>query len=132
MSNLFFDNNTMDMNTLWYNSHLKLIRQITRELNVQDRHEELAEKFLGKPMKIKKRKDPDMPKKPLSSFLFFCSDNRENVRKNEPDLSMGGVMKELGKKWKTITDKQRVKYDNQAKEAKVIYDDKMEQYKLNH
>ena len=132
MSNLFFDNNTADMNAIWYSSHLKLIRQITRELNVQERQEELAEKFLGKPLKIKKRKDPDMPKKPLSAFLFFCSDNRENVRKKSPDLSMGNVMKELGKRWGKLTDKQKVKYDKEAKEAKAIYDDKMEQYKLNH
>jgi hypothetical protein len=130
MSTLFFNNNTMDLNQLWYASHVKLLKQITRELNVQDRQDELIDKFIGDRLKIKKRRDPNKPKRPLSSFLYFCNDYRDKVRSENPDLKMGGVMKELGKLWKNLDNENKDKFIKLAENAKSQYEDQLEQYNL--
>ena len=128
MSSLFFNNNTMDLNQLWYVSHVTLLKQITRELNIQDRQDELIDKFIGERLKIKKRRDPNKPKRPLSSFLYFCNDYRDKVRTENPDLKMGGVMKELGKLWKNLDNENKDKFIKLAVNAKSQYEDQLEQY----
>jgi hypothetical protein len=120
----------MDLNQLWYASHVKLLKQITRELNVQDRQDELIDKFIGDRLKIKKRRDPNKPKRPLSSFLYFCNDYRDKVRSENPDLKMGGVMKELGKLWKNLDNENKDKFIKLAENAKSQYEDQLEQYNL--
>ena len=130
MSSLFFNNNTMDLNQLWYVSHVTLLKQITRELNIQDRQDELIDKFIGERLKIKKRRDPNKPKRPLSSFLYFCNDYRDKVRTENPDLKMGGVMKELGKLWKNLDNENKDKFIKLAVNAKSQYEDQLEQYNL--
>ena len=130
MSALFFNNNTMDLNQLWYASHVKLLKQITRELNIQERQDELIEKFIGERIKIKKRKDPNLPKRPLSSFLYFCNEYRDKVRTESPDLQMGGVMKELGKIWADLNPNKKEKFIKLAEAAKIQYNEQLEQYNL--
>lgn len=130
MSSLFFNNNTIDLNQMWYDSHIKLLKQITRELNVQDRQDELIHKFIGDRLKIKKRRDPNRPKKPLSSFLYFCNDYRDKVRSDNPDLKMGGVMKELGKLWKDLDEENKIKFIKMAETAKGQYEEQLEQFNL--
>ena len=132
MSALFFNNNTMDLNQLWYASHVKLLKQLTRELNIQERQDELIEKFIGDRIKIKKRKDPNLPKRPMSSFLFFCNEYRGKVLAENPDLKMGGVMKELGKIWKELDDNKKEKFIKLAETAKGQYEERLEQYNLEN
>ena len=127
-----FQNNTGDLNDLWYNSHKRLIHKIANEFNGIDRADELVEKYLCKPLKIKKQRDPLLPKRPNSSFLFFCSDHRSKIRNDNPELTMGGVMKELGKLWRDISDKDKEKYNTMAVDAKASYEDAIENYKLQN
>lgn len=130
MASNFFQNNVVDLNALWYNSHKKLIKRVLSELDASDRQEELISKFLADPLKIKKQKDPLMPKRPKSSFLYFCDEHRSNVSKSNPKISMGDVMKELGKKWGECDNKEV--YVKMAAEAKVDYTDKLEDYNMNN
>ena len=127
-----FQNNTSDINDLWYNSHKRLIHKIANEFNGIERADELVEKYLCKPLKIKKQRDPLLPKRPNSSFLFFCNDHRSKIREDNPELKMGGVMKELGKLWRNISEKEKEKYNAMAIDAKASYEDAIENYKLNN
>ena len=126
MASNFFQNNLVDLNSLWYNSHKKLIKRIAAELNSSDKQDELIEKFIGKPLKIKKLKDPLIPKRPKSSFLFFCDEHRKNVMEKNPSLKMGPVMKELGALWGKCKNKE--KYEKTAQTAKADYESALEEY----
>jgi hypothetical protein len=130
MASNFFQNNTVDLNELWYSSHKKLIKRVLSEVDALDRQDEIIEKFLSKQLKIKKQKDPLMPKRPKSSFLYFCDEHRQQIRNTDNTLSMGGVMKELGKLWATCEDKE--KFELLSKEAKQDYQDRMEEYNDNN
>ena len=130
MASNFFQNNTLDVNKIWFESHKKLIKRVTTELGQLDKYEELVELFLGTQIKIKKQKDPNMPKRSKSSFLYFCDEFRTEIKKQNPKFKMGDVMKELGQKWAKCEDK--TKYIKLSTEAKSDYVDKLEEYNLNN
>ena len=130
MASNFFQNNVVDLNNMWYNSHKKLIKRVLAEVDASDRQDEIIKKFLAEPLKIKKQKDPLMPKRPKSSFLYFCDAHREDVRKKNSKLSMGEVMKELGKMWKDCKDTS--KYIKLATDAKQDYEERLEEYNSNN
>ena len=130
MASNFFQNNTVDLNDLWYNSHKKLIKRVLAEVDALDRQDEIITKLLAEPLKIKKQRDPLMPKRAKSSFLYFCDEHRDKVRSKNKKLSMGGVMKELGKMWREC--ESRDKYVQMSKDAKQDYEERMEEYNDNN
>jgi len=75
----------------------------------------------------KKEKDPNAPKRGLSGFFLFCSDERPKVRASFPDYPVGDVAKELGKRWEVCVDKG--KYEAAAAKDKERYNSEMVEYK---
>lgn len=76
----------------------------------------------------RKTKDPNAPKKASSSYIFFCKDAREVIKRDSPDMKATDVIRELGRRWKALSDKERVKYDKLSQEDKVRYAREMESY----
>ena len=42
--------------------------------------------------KKKRAKDPNAPKRPMSSYMFFSTKNRERVKKENPGITMGEIV----------------------------------------
>jgi len=76
----------------------------------------------------RKKKDPDAPKRAMSSFMFFANDKRPLLRKDHPDMKITEIGKELGRMWKDLTDEERKPYMQQAEEDKVRYSREKENY----
>lgn len=75
-----------------------------------------------KPDKKKKvKKDPNAPKRGLSAFMYFSSAERPKVKEDKPEISFGDVGKELGERWKAISDKEKAKFEEMAKKDKDRY-----------
>eukprot|EP00475_Leptophrys_vorax_P000194 TRINITY_DN1011_c0_g1_i1.p2 TRINITY_DN1011_c0_g1~~TRINITY_DN1011_c0_g1_i1.p2 ORF type:complete len:407 (-),score=82.37 TRINITY_DN1011_c0_g1_i1:1702-2922(-) len=83
----------------------------------------------------KKRKDPSAPKNPLSAYLFFVTEQRSQLAQqthsgNKPEEgsapgsspSFSEVAKELGQRWKSMTEEQRRPYTEMAKKDKERYE----------
>lgn len=58
-----------------------------------------------KEKKDRKVKDPNAPKRGKSSYLIFCNELREQVRKEHPELNAKEITSELGKRWNTLKEK---------------------------
>eukprot|EP00798_Chlamydomonas_sp_ICE-L_P007605 gene7605-758_t len=71
--------------------------------------------------KVKKEKDPNAPKKPLSGYMFFCKDNREAVKEKDPSLKITEIASELGRMWKLLTDEEKKPFQAQAEKDKERY-----------
>jgi len=103
------------------------------EFNAVERLDELTKKFLGKPLKLKKLKDPDKPKRTRSAFFYFREEQRprlmDKVRKGGGKVNIGNISKQLGSMWKALSPKKREKYDTMNKKDKARYQDEMEAYK---
>jgi len=132
MANIVFSNNTVGLHELFYDSHAQLLRMVALELGAEDKIDYLQEKFLGKKRKLKKQKNPYAPKKPKSSYFFFCDEHRTNLiekhkkknkGKKQDQSMMGMVAKELGKMWKELDNKDN--YNKMSVEDKKRYEKEM-------
>lgn len=133
MSNQIFQNNTADLNSLWYYSHKSLLEKVANYLDASDKIPELMENILGTKLKIKKQRDPLKPKRGKTSFLFFCDEHRPIIRKKNPSYSMSQVMKELGVLWGNCkeNDKEKAKYVSLSNSDRDRYEEELEQYQLS-
>jgi len=120
------------MNNLWFESHKDLLMNLCIEFDAIGRLDELTNKYLGKPLKLKKLKDPDKPKRTHSAFFYFCEELRpgimDKVRKNGGKVNIGNVSKELGSTWKVLSSQKRDKYITMNVKDKARYQDEMEVY----
>ena len=73
----------------------------------------------GKKGKVKKIKDPNAPKKPMSSYFFFMNEMRNSVKSEQPGLSIGELSKTMGKMWAELDPAGREKYEAMTVAAKA-------------
>jgi len=76
----------------------------------------------SKKKKTKKVKDPDAPKRPLTSFMLFCQDAREDLKKEHPEAAVPEMGKLLGAKFKELSAAEKGVYESQAAALKTQFD----------
>ena len=109
--------------TLSYESKKSLIQAICKDLGKEDAEADLIEKYLTKPKTVKRKVDPNKPKKAPTSYILFCNEQREAVKKANPDKKMPEILRLLGQQWGALTDKKKEKYiamADKAKKAKAV------------
>jgi len=92
----------------------------------------MVKKFLCEPVKIKTLKDPNKPKRAKSAYLFYCDDHRpkilDSLRKKKKKVNIAEVSKQLGAKWKGLSDTTKAPYEAKAQADRERYQEEMEQY----
>jgi len=81
----------------------------------------LKKNFRQESRRIKKNKNPDEPKQPMTSYFCFCSSIRESIKTENPSCSMPQHSKIMGAKWKTLTDTEKKPFIMAASEDKERY-----------
>jgi len=79
--------------------------------------------------KAKKEKDPNAPKKNKSAYLFFSMDKRAEYKEAGTELSNQELMRQIGDDWKSISPREKKKYETMAAEDKERYKAEMAEYK---
>ena len=82
--------------------------------------------------KKKAKKDPNAPKKPLSSFMLFSGEMRSKVKEENSSLGVKEIAKLLGEKWKALGSEEKEKYNTMAQKAKEQYDIDLKEYLKNN
>lgn len=111
---------------------LELISQVCHFLKQPDMVEAAQEHFVYKDLVkkcLKPKKDENAPKKPLSSYMLFCQDIREEVTKKNPTLKMHELSKKLAERWSKAKDEVKEEFQKKAEEQKEAYAKAMEEYK---
>ncbi len=80
------------------------------------------------PAKVKKVKDPNAPKRPLSAYMVFSADNRAAVAAELAGQPVTAVAKALGARWKELDAEGRKPFDERAAALKAEYVRAMEAY----
>jgi len=78
--------------------------------------------------KKRKKKDPQKPKRAMSSFMFFANELRPKLRLERPNLKITDLGKELGKMWKALPDTDKKRYQEEADKDKSRYKEAMKGY----
>ncbi|CAG5125389.1 unnamed protein product [Candidula unifasciata] len=76
-----------------------------------------------------KDKDPNRPKRPQSAYFLWLGEHREQIKEENPGISVTDLSKRAGEMWKEVTDK--TEWEEKAKEAKAEYQKAMEEYNKN-
>ena len=73
--------------------------------------------------------DPKKPKGKMSAYAFFVQTCREEHKKNpEVPVNFAEFSKKCSERWKTMSGKEKSKFDEMAKADKVRYDREMKDY----
>lgn len=86
-----------------------LIVNICNDLKKPNKSNEMIKKYIDG--KDNKNNSKNIVKKPLSSYMIFCNEMRNKIKKKYPKSSVGEISKKLGKLWKALNVKDREKYD---------------------
>jgi len=78
---------------------------------------------------VKRVKDENAPKRPLSAYLLWANENREAVKEENPDAAMTDLSKILGDKWKALSEGAKKKYQDNFQKKSEKYHKAMEKYK---
>ncbi|XP_071693840.1 high mobility group B protein 13-like [Rutidosis leptorrhynchoides] len=78
--------------------------------------------------KNKKIKDPNMPKRPPSSFLLFSKQARKDLSEEKPGISNAQVTALISVKWKELSEEEKQKWNSEAAEAMEAYKKELEEY----
>lgn len=77
--------------------------------------------------KKKAKKDKDAPKRPMSAYMLWLAEIREQIKKENPGISVTDLSKKAGEMWREINDK--TEWQEKAQEAKKKYEEDMKAYK---
>lgn len=77
-------------------------------------------------------RDPDLPKKPISSFMRFMKENQSKVQEKHPQLTITEVASRVGKKWRKLSDERKKEYADRFHEELDEYNHKMVVYMKEH
>lgn len=88
-----------------------------------------AKKIFDQEMPQKKKKDPNAPKQPLSSYFIFSEKERQKIKVDSPNIPLTELGKELGRRWAKIDPTLKAKFQGQAEEARQRYDVDMAAYR---
>nr|XP_039325864.1 high mobility group protein B3-like [Saimiri boliviensis boliviensis] len=74
--------------------------------------------------------DPKKPKGKMSAYAFFVQTCREEHKKKNPEVpvNFAEFSKKCPERWKTMSGKEKSKFDELAKADKVRYDQEMKDY----
>ncbi|XP_069023675.1 high mobility group protein B2-like [Embiotoca jacksoni] len=75
-------------------------------------------------------KDPNKPRGKTSSYAYFVATCREEHKKKHPGTSVGFAefSKKCSERWRTMSAREKVKFEDMAKTDKVRYDREMKTY----
>ena len=64
----------------------------------------------------KAEKSEKIEKKPLSGYLLFCKENRDQVKKEHSDFTFIQITKCLGEKWRNLSDEEKRAFNKTTNE----------------
>ena len=129
MAHYDYYHKTKDLNDVFYNSHEQLIENVCTYLNMSDKVQEIKDKFLDEKIKLKAKKDINMPVGPRTAYLLFSNQVRPEVIKKLPGQPLPVIAKELGRMWRELDTESRTKYTEFAYNDKKRYDEEIAKYK---
>lgn len=92
----------------------------------------------GKPLKIgrgkksmRPKRDKNLPKGALTSYIIFCTQMRNSIKAENPDIANTDIMKKTGERWRAMSEEERAPWEALAAQDKQRFDDEMAVYNQN-
>ncbi|XP_004449806.2 high mobility group protein B4 [Dasypus novemcinctus] len=95
------------------------------------RYQEEMMNYAGK-RKRRRKRDPQAPRRPPSSFILFCHDHYPQMKKDNPNWSVVQMAKASGKMWSARTDAEKQPYEERAAFLRAKYREELATYRQQH
>ena len=60
--------------------------------------------------KKKRVKDPNAPKKPLSGYMLYCKQMRQQVTDENPELKSKEIVSKIASMWRELSDEEKAQF----------------------
>lgn len=80
------------------------------------------------PVTKKQPKDPNAPKRNLSSYMIFAQEHRAEIKEQNPGCTFGELNKLLGHSYQNLSAEQKEAYQEKARDSKARYEIEFQQY----
>ncbi|XP_078251093.1 SWI/SNF-related matrix-associated actin-dependent regulator of chromatin subfamily E member 1-related-like [Rhinoraja longicauda] len=99
------------------------------EKRSEKKNEECVTKKRGWPKGKKRKKNaPNGPKAPLTGYMRFLNERREQLRAQQPDLPFPEITKTLASEWSKLQPEDKQCYLDEAEQAKQQYIKELQEY----
>lgn len=71
---------------------------------------------------------PEMPRRPLSTYMLFYLENKDQILAENPGIEMTDVSKKLSGLYKALSTEERAKYSKMAFEKRKEYEEKLQEF----
>jgi len=96
------------------------VASVAREAYLKDKQDFVAAG--GVMPGAKPKRDPAIPKRPLTSYMLFLADHRQEIIDSLPlDCPRGSLFVEAGKRWRDLDDSTREEYQARAEPLRAAY-----------
>lgn len=82
-----------------------------------------------KPRKQKKERDENRPKRPVTAFMLWLNNTREEIKSKHPGIAVTEIAKKGGEMWRELKDKSE--WEQKAAKAKEDYAAAMKEYEAS-
>ena len=80
------------------------------------------------PVFTKKPKEPVKPKRPMTAYMHFTCELRTNMAEEFTGMSFGEINKIIVDKWKALSDRKKIPFQEMYEKSKAEYDKAMTKY----
>merc|ERR1719204_2725551 len=92
------------------------------------KHQKALAEWKAKAQKKPFKKDKNAPKRPLSAYMVYVNQVRDDVVADNPDMKATDVLQEIGGMWRDLDDAAKAKLEGKAKKLKSKYEMDLEAY----
>lgn len=78
--------------------------------------------------KLRAKKHPNAPKRPMSAFLMYAQQQRKVLQAEFPDLPNADISKLLGETWRKLSDGEKLQFLMREQEERKVYRAKMSRW----
>jgi len=117
-------------NTFKYEKRRELIKKLSDSIPDSNNNKKTkVQKNTGRKKAVRKPKKKNALKRPMSAYLLFCSDEREVIKREHPEMKSKDIMKESAIRWKRINKEDKQVYILRNEELKIEYQERINQLK---
>lgn len=78
--------------------------------------------------KLRAKKHPNAPKRPMSAFLMYAQQQRKVLQAENPDLPNADISRLLGETWRKLSDGEKLPFLMREEEERKVYRAKMNRW----
>ncbi len=95
------------------------------------RYNKEREEFNPSLRKVRRKKHPDAPKRPMSAFLMYAQNKRRQLQVENPDIPNSDISRLLGEHWRSASPDEKAPFLEREEIERSAYKAKMERWKCD-